>query len=478
MKDGINLLRAAIEKPTKQDYLQFSFFILLTLLAYFFIPGFLALIIGGSALIFFSVRLRLAWYIMSAVAFVTGWQISISFDRFDEIINLPFRGGITAPLGDIVSLAVFGIFVVSVLIGVYRIKLRTLSALYPAGIWYSLFIVTASISAYLVYHHGIGASFKYVARPMIFSYLIFMVVPILLIREWRTLFTTFVIWLLVGLGISFYGLSSFFMVSSGGLPRAVPYPLFGLTPFGMNHNLLAEPLVAIIPVAFFLMMLSFRHKSVWFPALRASVVFMTLIALLTLSRAAWLALFLEGCIFAWFHRESVVPFITKMFRARVVPVVLSLAVLGYMGVFLASSIVTSSNASRRTMIDIAVTYAQYKPWLGYGPGTFIQLMGETTVFVMEYGEPLDAHGFIQKIVIETGLIGLFFFVVFLVVLFRSLAKKQDVVGDSDYTLLAQCMLMMAIGAVTFQLFNTSYFLSTMWLPLGVAVAALQLRREH
>jgi hypothetical protein len=45
--------------------------------------------------------------------------------------------------------------------------------------------------------------------------------------------------------------------------------------------------------------------------------------------------------------------------------------------------------------------------------------------------------------------------------------------------LALTLFIMASGAVIFQLFNTSYFNSVMWMPLGIATAgAVLIKQDH
>ena len=123
--------------------------------------------------------------------------------------------------------------------------------------------------------------------------------------------------------------------------------------------------------------------------------------------------------------------------------------------------------------EISLTYFRYAPWFGMGPGTFYQLMSETEYFIMEYGAPLDSHGFFQKILVEEGIVGLTLFGIFLFALFRRFTRVSLTFKGKEYHL-AECLLMMSVGAVVFQIFNTGYFMSTMWMPLGVAFAGFRL----
>ena len=78
---------------------------------------------------------------------------------------------------------------------------------------------------------------------------------------------------------------------------------------------------------------------------------------------------------------------------------------------------------------------------------------------------MDAHGILQKLILETGIIGLVSFCIFLVYLFVSFWKKRQV------SYLHSVLIASAMGAIVFQLFNTSYFGSVMWLPIGLVIAS-------
>ncbi len=67
-----------------------------------------------------------------------------------------------------------------------------------------------------------------------------------------------------------------------------------------------------------------------------------------------------------------------------------------------SSTAQSSNSTRLMLTQIAMQVFETSPIFGGGAGTFLERVGSTQVFLIEYGDPLDSHGFIQKIAAETG----------------------------------------------------------------------------
>ena len=85
---------------------------------------------------------------------------------------------------------------------------------------------------------------------------------------------------------------------------------------------------------------------------------------------------------------------------------------------------------------------------------------------------MDAHGLIQKMLVETGLFGLLAFVSFLGWVVWTLIKR--VRDDVFY----QALLCMVAGALVFQLFNTSYLNSVLWLPIGMALAGVALKKTN
>lgn len=482
MQRGINLLRAlkltSYGQPTAGvvSFSKLALFTLLLLLGVFFVPGFVGLSLLVGILVLFAVRPQWVFYGVIAVGFFTGFQPSIANTTLHTVLGLSFfTSTITAPVGDFIAIALLLSFLFSwpfIIKHDYRLR-----EIFPNVGWYLLFIGVALISVWRVYDHSFGAALKYWLRPMAFSYACFVILPMAFIRTKYHLQT--VLWILfgVGVGIMFYGLSSLFVGSGASLFQVVPYAFFGIAPLGINHNLLAEPLVAIIPIGVALgwsltVTEKQREKALFIKLFTGGMI---LVCLLTLSRAAWLSLGVEALLFAYWYRDLFIVQLKKIAQWQWVMAMLILSVIVVSVVLFSSNIVLSSNVARASMLDIAWSYFTHAPIFGYGPGTFINLLADTRYFIMEFGEPLDSHGFIQKIIVEEGLLGLTFFSLFLFSIFKSLTRAtQSVHNYTDTLLVSRCFLAMVAGAVVFQLFNTSYFASTMWLPIGIALAGADL----
>ena len=143
-----------------------------------------------------------------------------------------------------------------------------------------------------------------------------------------------------------------------------------------------------------------------------------------------------------------------------------------------SNVATSSNSTRLALLQISMQVFQTSPWIGGGAGTFMDRVGSAFVFRLEYGDPPDAHGFLQKLAAETGIVGLFAFgiVVFSFAGIGDRAWRALPEGPSRHVVLL--LFTAAGGEIAYQLFNTNYWTGKMWLPIGIAIAAQHVMRDR
>jgi len=312
-------------------------------------------------------------------------------------------------------------------------------------------------------------SFKYLLRPLVFFYLMFVLLPINLIQTKKIFKRVLVAFLASGVLTAFLGLLTV-MFTQGGLfaRRAQPYPVFGVNLLGGNWNALAETLVVAVPCAIIFYFAAKKvHNRGYFVLL---TMFLVSILLLTMSRSGWLVLAFQFLILLFgFMRKS-------MFNKRVILLLgLTLLILVIVYVFFWAQIsaVKGSDSSRWLMTSVAWYHFTNHPVIGNGLNTFNDLVGRTFVYAVEFGDPLDSHGFVQKLLAETGLIGLITFVILLGYIFKELLNGYlDSFGEKKLMILL--LIVMASGVVFFQLFSTSYFLAKMWLPLGVCLTGVKL----
>lgn len=405
---------------------------------------------------------NLGLYLMCLLAPYWGWQF------VSETINVPYV--------DLVALALFFAMLLRTAMA-WLIKLEgerlddfVYLKKFFAWPYFVLFLGFGLIS--LINSPDFLIGFKYLLRPLLFMYLMFVLLPINLILK-RKIFKRVLIALLGGgIGAAILGMLTV-VLTEGGLfaRRAQPYPVLGVNLLGGNWNALAETLVVAIPCALIFYFAARKVRSRGYFILLGMLLITVL--LLTMSRSGWLALLLQMTILLFgFLRKS-------LFNKKVILLLsLSFLILVIVYVFFWGQIsaVKGSDSSRWLMTSVAWYHFTNHPFIGNGLNTFNDLVGKTFVYAVEFGDPLDSHGFGQKLLAETGILGLLSFVILLGFIFRHYLKAYlESFGDNKIMILL--LIMMASGVVFFQLFSTSYFLAKMWLPLGVCVAGVNLYRK-
>jgi hypothetical protein len=387
--------------------------------------------------------------------------------------NISYLSAINAPMVDFIALILGAGLFLAWLFQIHSLRLDRLKPLLPLILLYGLFVLVGAYSALHAYDYNVGASFKYLARPMVFTFLFFVILPQLLIEDKETLMKLLKIWFWVGVAIAVFGLSSLVVVPQTGWWRVVPYTVEDIAPLGYNHNLIAESLVALIPVGVYF---SFKAKDnkekKQLLVYAVGTALMILAELLTLSRAGWITLSVQAIVLLWVFGYSFKTFFNK-YKVNIAPLLIVIAtVLVYMAIFLTSSIVKEATKSRLTATEIVVFYVERSPFVGYGPGMFIPIFENTKDFIQEYGVALDGHGFIQKIILEDGILGLILFSSTLIYILVYLWYKNRIKNQDPE--LSRLLFVMVVGAIVFQFFNTSYFISVMWLPIGVGLVAARI----
>lgn len=408
-------------------------------------------------------KIEYLFYALIAVSFFHGWEVD--FGAYNFTRSLPFLNTVNAPVADFLAIFLLITLVVSWLMGINKINFSKLKRVWPVFLAYAVFILLAFISSKFAYGGLVIESTAYLLRPLVFVAIVYLILPILLIKDKKTFMNVLYLWFGVGLLVALYGFASLFLDGGLGWTRVHPFAIFGgFTPLGINHNLLAEPLVMIIPIGVYLW---YQEKKNW---IAFATVFMLLIALGTLSRAAWLSLIVSFLSFIYLYRSKIKKLLPKnILSIGLIVLIILIPVIWYMSIFLTSNTVKSSNDSRLEMSRIAFFYTMERPLLGHGPGTFIYLLADTEIFRIEYGDPLDSHGIIQKLLIEVGILGLLTFAIFLYLILRYIWQAMQTVEKEENKYLLTALFIMILGSLTFQFFNTSYFKAVLWLPLGISL---------
>ncbi len=316
---------------------------------------------------------------------------------------------------------------------------------------------------------------KYTLRPVALAYVAWVLVPVNFITNRRRLILT----LCVVVGVAtFFALDAWrsLLTFREGIMsmRLHPVPWLGISPIGENHNVLAELLVSVWPFGLLLASLSSRPRVR--RALYGIVILLGVTALLTFARSAWIALAAQVLFLSCTVWRDLLP---RVWHYRWLVAFAATPVIGYMLFFSISPGVGSSTDARATMLSVAFQAFRDSPLVGVGAGMFIDTLGRTKAYTLDFGTPFDSHGILQKLMAETGLFGLLAFCGIIAALgwrvrhaFRVVAREHQ----SAYPLYIATAA--AGGALLYQLFNTTYWTAKLWLPIGLLLAVIRMNLEH
>lgn len=402
----------------------------------------------------------------------------IDFGAFRAFREVYYLRNINAPFIDLYGLVLLGAWILKVIFstrggsasGGKYLSIKTWKEL-PHVKSYLLFWLSGLGSLLMVSSQFLGSSVKYFLRPFSFFYPIFFAVPVSILSRVRLLERVLMVFYATGLLAAFNGLLGLLFGAPGEFPRAQPFGFWGVNPLGPNHNLLAETLIATAPAGLIVSRYQYLSSSKF---LTYGALFQWVIALLTFARTAWIAVGLQALIYFWCTYRGRFREIRPRMKWGLVVLVVPLVILGLTTL---TETVRGSTLSRLDQMRISVFYFLRSPWLGQGLGTFIPTLWQTRAFLLEYGDPLEAHGIALKLAFEQGLAGLITFAIFAGAIVVAIYKSYRV--DQTYKAYHIAALMIVAGSLTYQLFNTTYYSSKLWVPLAVAVAISRLyARSH
>ena len=349
-------------------------------------------------------------------------------------------------------------------------KIKYSLTIFPGWPIFALFIIVNLISLFNSY--DLFLSLKYVLRPLAFFYFAFLVLPSNTINSYKILKNVLWIFLFLGIFAAAIGTFSLFLDFGELIPRAKPIAICGWAPLGFNHNALAELLIAIIPLNWLLIILS--KKEIVKKFLLITLILMISILLLTFSRTGWICLFLEILLFWYFiYREQTKKLFKKIpsLALLILPIAFIFSLLMFQ--LLTSSVGWQANENRLFLNEISYEAFLNHPIVGNGAGTFVSLVRTNLAYILEYGQPLDSHGVIQKIAVESGILGLIAFLAFIFYILRKLFFAFKNTSAENQNILFAFFLV-AFASFVFQLFSTSYFIANFWLPIGTGLAAVKI----
>jgi O-antigen ligase len=380
-------------------------------------------------------------------------------------------GSLNIPYVDAISLLLFIAWAISTLYLHVTHKKRLSLKNFPGWFFMGLFVIACVLSLLNVDREFFSYCLKYLFRPIIFFYLMFVVLPFNIIDDWRKLFATLKILFVLGIGIALTGIWSLFLPTVVGFRRVVPISIFGIYPIGANHNQLAEVFIVLIPLA---LILFWHEKDVfWKNIYLSGAILMAGVNVLTLSRSGWIALGLQMLILILFkYRHEMKKIFTPVAVYFLAILLVPAAILMYL--LVQAGITEGATLNRLKLIEVSFMLFRQNPIFGTGVGIFTQIMAQVKWYLIEYGDVLDSHGFIFKNLAETGVMGTVTFCAlifyFIYIIFKSYQQNKN----NQYSWLILGFFMAVIGIFSFQLFGTSYYLVKTWLVVGLALAALKL----
>jgi hypothetical protein len=384
--------------------------------------------------------------------------------------NFSFSGFVI-PVADFVALLTLGGF----LTNLAYIKLfeptEKIKLIWPIFFPFLMFFIANILSC--IFANNPSYSFYYFLRWPFFLYFAYIFAPANIIKDPKTLKKTIVIVFLSTLVVlisgylSLYGQdwqNSFFRMNS--------LYILGSYPFGDNHNLIAEFLN--IGVFFVFVIKEFlkdkRQQKI------ADVIFiLTAIGIiLTFSRTGWITLILQLAIYLYYQtrhdpKKKMGAVMLILFSAVIIS-----PLLWKMSVLQDSN--TSSTDNRVLLTEISLNAFKDKPIFGQGSGEFINLVDNNIRFKAKYGDPIDSHGVLQKVLAENGLFGLAAWLLIMAYLIKfSLFAVKKYYPRVRWVL---PFALAALGGIFFQFFNTSYYKGKVWFPLILFIIAIQLSEQR
>jgi O-antigen ligase len=343
----------------------------------------------------------------------------------------------------------------------------------PAGWAIALFVGSGILS--LLNAPDLASSIQFLLRPLVFFLVVFVLLPISEVTSVQHLTRLLREMAVVGVGFILVGaISLVITVQPESIPRVVPLPIFGQYLLGGNHNEFAEVLVGLLPIFWFFGLTSKakHHRQAWVAILVGGIG----ITLLTLSRAAWIAIAVQAFIIGVTdHRQRIRSYIQRVFPV----VVLVLAPIVWLMInLLTSRVGYLANANRLFLVEIAWDAFGHHPWIGAGAGTFLSLVEAERYYIFDFGSSLDAHGVMWKLLSEMGLLGLISFLVMSGSFFAIAWKQLRRLKRTGARLMLLALFTSALGIWIFEWLGTSYYLGKLWWPVGLMLTAVYLTHNH
>lgn len=413
------------------------------------------------------------FYAMASLMPFLGVTIAIPTGTF-TFGERAFGGSIDIGVAEAILLALIVAWALKIIILWIGRRDRAWKPEFPLGIPYLGIVAAHLMSLASPFSPDPLQVIKYTARPVFLSYLGYVALPVNVIRSKRRLKALLGVMAGVGtIGAVNGALSLLFVdASSQFIRRAHPLPVFGVPILGDNHNLLAELMVVTVMLTAALFYLV--RSDQWRRVLAGSAALQFAVGILTFSRTGWICFAVQAAFLAAIEFRHTV---RRHARAIAIGILLLVPFAGYMALLSVSRVATSSNETRIALAEIAWDVFRSSPVVGAGAGTFVEIVGSAYIFRLEFGDPLDSHGILQKLGAETGILGLAAFGALVVIFARIMMRRIRRLEHAAVRRVTVLLTSAAFGALIYQLFNTNYWTGKMWLPIGIALASIRALKD-
>jgi O-antigen ligase len=432
------------------------FFVLLYIFSILPIQAGLA-IVGFLFLLILIAKIELGLYLMAFFLPIIHWDF--------------FVWKLQIPLIDLIGVFVLTAFFIRYFMLIYLSSEKERpKIIWPFPYAFGLFFVSAFLSGF--FSPTILDSLWYSVRWILFFYLAFLVFPINTIKSEKTLKNVLLSTVISASLISLFCLASLYGQDwRQEFIRIKPIAINGIFPIGENQNLIVE---IVLPAIFYILALKqMVTKQRISRFLNLIFLFLTAVLIGTFSRGGWLALLICLAITILYRYR-------KRVRHLILPVIMMMIVLTpiFYYMYLMQTdyhIGVGSNQSRILSSQIAFNSFLDKPMLGNGSGEYMNLIADNVRFRAKFGNPLESHGIIQKVMAENGALGLIGFVMFVILIFKYM--YQGLMKMRKYDLIYLYLVLAGASVFIFELFNTSYYKGKLWFPIAIALVGVNIYLE-
>ncbi len=425
------------------------------------------LVLVAIGIYLLSYRLDIGWYALVFLSPLRYWELNlgtfISNEGYGRIISRAH-----APMVE------FWTIIMLIALAIYLIRQwrRSEKVIFhlPGLHWFLLFVLSAVLSLFNLTAIDISIGIKYIFHFFFLFYFGYIVLGANIVKSKQIWQRSLIVLAIMGFLAALMGFVSLFLgVWSGeGFRRAVPFAIYSWLPFGDQHIFLAETITTALPI--FLYFWYQKRQELIGKIWGLSAIFVWLIGMLTLSRAGWLTMLVELIIFLIISKNinSFGQLLKKWWWGIALATPLFLYTLYFT---LTSYISRGSTAVRWDLTDVALFFFRQHPIIGSGVGSFFNRANEINYILIEYGTPTDVLGIIQKVMSEQGIIGLITFSLFIGWIIKIIVERyQNTNYHRDARLAYFVSFFLILSPLIFQLFNTNFYTSKMWVPIAIAIS--------